>query len=84
MLQEGSGMIKDDFDYYTANQAEIVRDHLGEFVVIKDSSVQGYYKAETEALKAMKGNELGTFIVKKCQTPGTDVVTYYNNQVAFA
>jgi len=82
--RRGKDMIKDDFDYYTANQNEIVMDHLGEFVVIKDSTVLGYYQEEAAAFEAMKGNELGTFIVKKCQTPGTDVVTYYNTQVAFA
>ncbi|MCL2193974.1 MAG: hypothetical protein FWB78_11355 [Treponema sp.] len=77
-------MLRDDFDYYTANQAEIVEGRLGEYVVIKDSSVVGYYSDEADAFGAMKGHELGTFIVKKCQAPGTDVITYYNNQVAFA
>ena len=77
-------MIQDDFRYYTTHQEEIVKDHLGEFVVIKDSAVKGYYIEETKAFASMVGNELGTFIVKKCQTPGTDVVTFYNNRVAFA
>jgi hypothetical protein len=77
-------MIQDDFEYYTSHQEEIVRDHLGEFVVIKDSAVIGYFQEEAMAFESMKGNELETFIVKKCQSPGTDVVTYYNNRVAFA
>ena len=77
-------MLKDDFDYYTAHQEEIVRDHIGDFVVIQDSSVKGYYKEEALAFESMKENELGTFIVKKCQEPGTDVVTYYNDRVVFA
>ena len=77
-------MLKDDFEYYTANQEEIVKDHLGEYVVIKDITVVGYFKEEAQAFESMKSNELGTFLVKKCQQPGTDVVTYYNNRVAFA
>jgi hypothetical protein len=77
-------MIQDDFEYYMSHQEEIVKDHLGEFVVIKDSSIIGYFKEEAKAFESMKGNELETFIVKKCQEPGTDVVTYYNNRVAFA
>jgi len=77
-------MIKDDFEYYTANQEEIVKDHMGEFVVIKDSTVIGYHKEESKAFESMKEFELGTFIVKKCQALGTDIVTYYNNRVAFA
>lgn len=77
-------MMQGDFDYYTENQAEIVDGRLGEYVVIKDSSVVGYYGDEATAFEAMRGNELGTFMVKKCQAPGTDVITYYNSQVAFA
>jgi hypothetical protein len=77
-------MIRDDFEYYTAHQDEIVNGHIDEFVVIKDSHVLGYYTYEAEAFEAMKTHELGTFIVKKCRQRGTDVVTYYNNRVSFA
>lgn len=77
-------MIKDDFNYYTAHQDEIVDGHIDEFVVIKDSQILGYYKQEAEAFEAMKNHELGTFIVKKCQLRGTDTVVYYNNRVSFA
>ena len=76
-------MINNDFEYYAANQEQIVRDHLDEYVVIKDSTVIGYFKEESKAFQSMKDNELGTFIVKKCQEPGTDVITYYNDSVAF-
>ena len=76
-------MLKDDFEYYTVNQGEIVKDHLDEYVVIKNSAVVGYFKEEAQAFESMKANELGTFLVKKCQQPGTDVVTYYSNRVAF-
>jgi hypothetical protein len=55
---------------------------LGEFVVIKDSTVLGYFEEETEAFDYMKENELGTFMVKKCMEPGTDIITFH--RVAFA
>jgi hypothetical protein len=77
-------VIKDDFEYYTAHQDEIVNGHIDEFVVIKDSRVLGYYVEEAKAFEAMKAHELGTFIVKKCRLRGTDMVTYYNNRVSFA
>ena len=75
-------MLKDDFDYYTANQEKIVEGHIGKYVVIKHSAVLCYFKNEAEVFEYMKDNELGTFLVKKCQPPGTDVVTIYNNMVA--
>jgi hypothetical protein len=77
-------MLKDDFEYYTANQEDIIKDHLGEYVVIKNSAIVGYFREEAKAFEAMIGNELGTFIVKKCQPPGKDIVTFYNSRVAFA
>jgi hypothetical protein len=77
-------MLKDDFEYYTSNQEEIVKDHLEKYVVIKDLAVIGYFDTEPQAFESMKNYEIGTFLVKRCQQPGTDVVTYYNNTVAFA
>jgi hypothetical protein len=61
-----------------------VNGHIEEFVVIKNSLVLGYYTREADAFEAMKTHELGTFIVKKCQLRGTDMITYYNNRVSFA
>jgi hypothetical protein len=77
-------MMKDDFKYYTDHQDEIVNGHINEFVVIKDCRILGYYKEEMDAFDAMKDHKLGTFMVKKCRPKGTDIVTYYNNQVRFA
>jgi hypothetical protein len=79
-------MIYDEFEFYDANQAEIVAGRLDEFVVIKDRKVRGYYKTEQEAFLSMSvlGEKLGTFMVKRCQKPGTDSIGYYNDAVVFA
>jgi non-ribosomal peptide synthetase component E (peptide arylation enzyme) len=79
-------MVRDEFEFYDANQVEIVTGHLDEFVVIKDRTVRGYYKTEKEAFHSMSvpGEKLGTFMVKRCQKPGTDVIGYYNDTVVFA
>ncbi|MDR1099462.1 MAG: hypothetical protein LBL28_03180 [Treponema sp.] len=77
-------MIADEFTFYDAHQKEIVEGHLDEFVVIKDQKVAGYHKTEEDAFDSMIGEKLGTFMVKRCQTPGTDVIKYFNNAVSFA
>jgi hypothetical protein len=77
-------MVHDEFTFYDANQERIIQNHIDEFVVIKDRHVCGYYKSEEDAFDSMIGNELGTFMVKRCQKPGTDVVKYFNNAVMFA
>lgn len=76
--------IKEAYDYYKAHQDEIVSDHIDEYVVIKGQQICGYYENEEEAFDSMIGEELETFIVQKCQEPGTDIANYYNNAVAFA
>jgi hypothetical protein len=77
-------MLAADFEYYTAHQPEIVDGHLGEFVVIKDGWVLGYYKEEMDAFASMKAEIPGTFMVKKCKPRGEDIETYYGSQVVFA
>jgi len=77
-------MVQDEFIYYEANQDKIVQDHINEFVIIKDQKVQGYHKTEEDAFDSMLGNELGTFMIKRCQKPGTDVIKYFNNSVMFS
>ena len=77
-------MIQNDFLFYKANQDKIIQGHLDEFVVIKNQQVRGYYKSEEDAFDSMIDEELGTFMVKRCQKPGADVVEYFNNSVAFA
>jgi hypothetical protein len=76
-------MIDKEFEFYDANQAGIVDGHLEEFVVVKDRQVRGYYKTEEEAFHSMVGEELETFMVKRCQEPGTDIIHYYNDAVIF-
>jgi hypothetical protein len=73
-----------EFAFYEAHQSKIVRGHLGEFVVIKDRAVLGYYKVEEDAFDSMVGKKLGTFMVKKCCLPGTDIAGCFNNTIAFA
>jgi hypothetical protein len=77
-------MLATDFEYYIAHQSEITDSRLGEFVVIKDAQILGYYKEEMEAFASMKSEVPGTFMVKKCKPKGEDIETCFSNQVVFA
>jgi hypothetical protein len=74
-------MIDDEFTFYVGHQKEIVEGHLDEFVVVKNEKVVGYYQTEEDAFDAMIGEKLGTFMVKRRQLPGTDVINYFNRVV---
>ena len=64
-----------EFDYYLAHQNELVKQHSGKVVVIKDDALVGVYGSELEAIrKTSKQFPLGTFLVQKCE-PGTAAYT---------
>ena len=87
-IMSESGVTPNDltayFEYYKANQEDLVQKYRGKFIVIKDKQVLGAYDdqlvAVTETEKA--GYELGTFLVQKVE-PGTGAYTQtFHSRVA--
>ncbi len=78
-------MLNKEFKYFKNNRGEIIKDHLNEFVAIKDCEVKGYFKMEKDAMVAMKnkGYELGSFIIQKCVSEEEGRVMFYTRRVAF-
>jgi hypothetical protein len=54
--------------YFETHHDDIVKGHIGEYVVIKGLEVMGYYKGMTEGGGDMvrRGYEAGTFITCPC------------------
>ncbi len=60
-------MLEREFSYYRKHQPELVKDHLGEFVVIRGEEVLGFYKSEAEAFEqTAKKYKPGTYLVEPC------------------
>jgi hypothetical protein len=61
--------------YYKAHQAEIIKGHLGEQVIIYGRQVIGYYEGLMEALAAATDMKLkpGTYQVQKCEPVNTPI-----------
>lgn len=78
-------MLKEDFEFYLNNQAELVKKYNGKYLAIKDKKVIGVYASEFEAVtQTQKNYELGTFLIQKC-TPGSDSVTStFHSRFSFA
>lgn len=72
-----------EFEYYLAHQADLLREHQGKFVVIKDQKVIGVYDDELTAISRTKMNhKLGTFLVQKVE-PGDSAYTQtYHSRVS--
>lgn len=77
--------LKVEFDYYLANQAEMVKKYNGQFVVIKNRQVIGVFGDQAAAIaETAKKEELGTFLVQKVE-PGTSAYTQtFHSRVAFS
>ena len=73
-----------EFDYYLQHQKELVQKYNGKVIVIKGQAVIGVFDSELEAVqKTSKTEELGTFLVQKCE-PGKESYTQtFHSRVAF-
>jgi len=76
--------LEDDFKYYLEHQDEFVEQYDGRVLVIKNHKVLGDYDSEFEAVEeTSKTEELGTFLVQKCE-PGEDAYTAtFHSRVSF-
>jgi hypothetical protein len=77
--------LKQEFEYFLANQAELVKKYNGKFIVIKNRAVLGAYDdLATAVAETKKTHELGTFLVQKVE-PGTGAYTQtFHSRAAFA
>lgn len=63
------------FEYYLANQNDLVEKYNGKVVVIKDNQVIGAYDSEIAAFVATsKEHQPGSFIIQRV-TPGQNAYT---------
>lgn len=79
-------LLKKDFDYYLAHQAEMVEKYNGKFVVIKDSKVIGAYDNELAAIvdAQKKGHKAGTFLVQLVSPGDTAYKQTFHSRVVFS
>jgi hypothetical protein len=65
------------------NFDSIVKGHIGQYVVIKDYAVFGYFKTMIQAIQSMesKGYNLGEYIVQECVKNITDNMAIYQELV---
>ena len=55
------------FAYFKKHQNEYAKEHHGEFVLIHNNSVEGFYQSELRAYTIAKNKfEAGTFLIRKC------------------
>ena len=79
-------MLRNEFDWYLANQNSLVERYSGKHLVIKDNKVVSAFDTAMDALtNAKKMYQPGTFLIQLC-TPGEDAYTakFCSPRMAFA
>lgn len=76
--------LEKEFAYYLEHQDQLVKQHNGKYIVIKNGEILGAYDDELAAVEeTQKSHELGTFLVQKV-SPGTaDYTQTFHSRVAF-
>jgi len=76
--------LKKEFDFYLANQSEMVSKYNGKYIAIKGQKVLGAYDTQIAAIfETQQAHELGTFLVQKVE-PGTSAYSQtFHSRVAF-
>jgi hypothetical protein len=73
------------YQWFDENREEIIQYYDGECVLLKNSSVIGYYpNMDTALLDAeKKGYALGEFLIQDCVSKSEDTMMYFNHAVYF-
>lgn len=84
---QDSVKIRENADWYYANQNDLLEKYRGKFIAISDCSVVGAYDTFGGGVHAMidAGRLPGTFIVHHCLPPEEERKAYYfhSNRVDF-
>ncbi len=77
--------LQKEFDFYLANQKELVEKYNGKVIAIKGQKVIGVYDNVISAIQGSQiHHDLGTFLVQKVE-PGSDSYTQtYHSRVVFS
>jgi len=77
-------MLKDEFEFYLGNQKELADKYNGKFLVIKNQKIIGVYDSELEAIQeTSKTEQLGTFLVQKCEYGDSSTTQTFHSRVSF-
>jgi len=72
------------YNFFEENRKSFVKNHLREYVVIKEDSVLGFYKTEKDAYDAtIKDHALGTFLIQQCLPEKKEEVAVFHSRVSF-
>lgn len=77
--------LQKEFDFYKQHQKELVKEHNGKYLAIKNQVVIGVYGTREEAIqKSMEEHELGTFLVQYVHPGDQNISQTFHSRVIFS
>ena len=78
-------ILEKEFKYYIDHRDQLIRDHEGQYIVIKGGQVIGVYSTQNEAIieTLKKRHELGTFLVQQVQAGDDSISQTFHSRVVF-
>lgn len=77
--------LKEDFQFYLKNQEQLVKEHNGKVLAIKDGQLLGVYDTELQALtETGKKYEKGTFLIQRCSPGENNTKQVFHSRVCVA
>lgn len=75
-------MLEREFQYYKDHKAELLKKHLGKFIVIANDEVIGSYPNQEKALcETVKTHPLGTFLIQQIVADDSASVQRFTSRV---
>ena len=72
-----------DFEYFLMHRDRIIDQHLGEFVVICDQKVVGYFSSQLQAIGKMRHTRaIGTFLIQRCESDEESYTQTFHSRVS--
>jgi hypothetical protein len=75
-------MLEKEFQYYLDNQASLVKQYAGKFIVIKGENIIGVYDSHSDAYNStIKTESLGSFLIQHCNPGAESYSQTFHSQV---
>jgi hypothetical protein len=74
-----------EFKYYLANKEDLIKKHLGKYLVIRNETIEGVFDNEIDAYSFGTSRfELGTFLIQQCLPGDENYTQTFHSRVIFA
>lgn len=78
--------LKKLYQWFDDNRDKIIEGHTGEYVLIHNNSVIGYYNTMLDAAISAKSKKLpeNSFLIQNCLSKEKAAIRFFTNRVAFS